>query len=179
MEFNYTSSLIDKKSSGGDSIEDRINRLDDDITMLILKYNGFKTEEYSYKTPATRENYKEFNKWLVNICDKFKLNDSLKYKLELIAEELYTNVCFYAYEENESGEITVKFDIQNNDVILRFIDRGTPYNHLEKPDPDLNMSPENRDKGGLGIYIVKQYADDIEYEHKNNENILTIKIKNV
>jgi len=149
----------------------------DDMTMLILKYNGINTEEYVYNTPATRENYKNFNKWLIKLCDKFKLNESLQYKLELISEELYTNVCSYAYD-GENGAIKVEFNVIGKDVILKFKDNGTPYNPLERPDPDLNAPPEERDKGGLGVYIVKQYADDIEYEYKDNTNILTIKLRN-
>ena len=149
----------------------------DDMTMLILKYNGSETEQYVYNTPATRENYKYFNKWLLEICDKFKLNDSLKYKLELISEELYTNVCSYAYEGG-NGEIKVEIFTKNNYVILQFKDNGIPYNPLERPEPDLDAPPEERDKGGLGIYIVKQYADDISYEYKENTNILTIRIIN-
>ena len=150
----------------------------DDMTMLTLKYNGIETEEYVYNTPATRENYKNFNKWLINLCDKFKLNESIQYKLELISEELYTNVCSYAYEE-ESGIIKVELNVVGEDVVLQFRDNGVQYNPLERQDPNLNAPPEERDKGGLGIYIVKQYADDIEYEYKDNTNILTIKLRNI
>lgn len=150
----------------------------DDMTMVTLKYNGLETEEYVYNTPATRENYKNFNKWLTDLCDKFKLNESLQYKLELISEELYTNVCSYAYD-SEGGVIKVEFNVMGEDVILKFSDYGIPYNPLERPDPDLNAPPEERDKGGLGIYIIKQYADDIEYEYKNNMNNLIIKLKNI
>ena len=65
------------------------------------------------------------------------------------------------------------------DVVLQFRDNGVQYNPLERQDPNLNAPPEERDKGGLGIYIVKQYADDIEYEYKDNTNILTIKLRNI
>ncbi|MBR2525873.1 SpoIIE family protein phosphatase [bacterium] len=150
----------------------------DDMTMVSLKYNGLETEEYVYNTPATRENYKHFNKWLMDLCDKFKLNESLQYKLELISEELYTNVCSYAYD-SEGGVIKVELNIVGEDVILKFSDYGIPYDPLKRPDPDLNAPPEERDKGGLGIYIIKQYADDIEYEYKDNMNNLIIRLRNI
>lgn len=58
---------------------------------------------------------------------------------------------------------------------MRFEDDGVPYNPLEKPDPDINLPPEQRPLGGLGIFMVKEMADDIQYEYTNNSNILILK----
>ena len=62
-------------------------------------------------------------------------------------------------------------------VILTFIDQGVPYNPLETSDPDISLSAEDREIGGLGIYIVKKSMDDISYEYKDGKNILKIKKK--
>ena len=59
--------------------------------------------------------------------------------------------------------------------IVSFLDRGVPYDPLAKPDPDLDQPLQKRRRGGLGIYMVKQYMDSIEYEYRDGQNILTLK----
>ena len=72
--------------------------------------------------------------------------------------------------------IYVSIDNSNNEITLKFEDEGSPYNPLEKPDPDITLPPEERPLGGLGIFMVKEMAKDISYERNKNRNILTIKI---
>jgi anti-sigma regulatory factor (Ser/Thr protein kinase) len=60
-------------------------------------------------------------------------------------------------------------------VLITFIDKGVPYDPLLKKDPDVNAPKEERQIGGLGIYLVKKTMDDVVYEYKNGQNILTIK----
>lgn len=60
-------------------------------------------------------------------------------------------------------------------VVITFIDNGIPYDPLAKDDPDTSLSAEEREIGGLGIYMVKKSMDDITYEYKNGQNILTLK----
>ena len=59
-------------------------------------------------------------------------------------------------------------------VVITFIDGGTPYNPLEKEDPDITLSAEEREIGGLGIFMVKKSMDSIDYEYKDGQNILRI-----
>ena len=63
-------------------------------------------------------------------------------------------------------------------VVITFIDNGVPYDPLAKADPDTTLSAEERDIGGLGIYMVKKSMDEIAYEYKDGQNILKIK-KNI
>ena len=60
-------------------------------------------------------------------------------------------------------------------LCMIFRDSGVPFNPLERPDPDITLSAEDRSIGGLGIYLTKKYMDKIEYRYENDENILTIK----
>ena len=128
------------------------------------------SESYGSK----RKNYKDFYKWLHNICDQWQINDELKNKLDMCGEEIYANIAFYAYPQTE-GDIRVAVLKDETQVTLKFADDGIPYNPLEKPDPDITLPPEQRPLGGLGIFMVKEMADDIHYEYKNNSNILTLK----
>lgn len=147
----------------------------DDMTMLIFKYNGSNDKTETYKGIASRENFKEYMNWLDNVCKSFNLTQEVCGKLNLISEELYTNIFSYAYKDNQ-GNIEVSLKKGNNALVISFSDNGIPYNPLEKPDPDVTLPPESRDQGGLGIFIVKNTVDEIGYKYKDNTNILTMKI---
>ena len=97
-------------------------------------------------------------------------------QIDIAIDELFGNIAHYAYAP-ESGDATVRveFTDDTNSVIITFVDRGTPYDPLEKEDPDVTLSAEDRKIGGLGIYMVKKSMDDITYEYKDGMNILAIK----
>lgn len=99
-------------------------------------------------------------------------------QLDIAVEEIYVNIAHYAYHP-EIGEATVCCSVGGNplQVIVQFLDRGKPYNPLEKEDPDITVSAEDRQVGGLGIYMVKKSMDDITYEYRSGKNVLTIKKK--
>ena len=95
-------------------------------------------------------------------------------KLELVTEEIFVNIANYAYGEGEGdAEIIAKYD--GSSVFLTFIDSGRHYNPLEKSDPDVTLSAEDRQIGGLGIFLVKKSTDDAEYEYKDGKNIFTVR----
>lgn len=94
--------------------------------------------------------------------------------INVAVEEIFVNVCYYAYEgiENKGVEISCSFD---DDVEkITFIDEGIPFNPLERRDPDVNISAEERNIGGLGIYMVKKTMDKCDYERKDGKNIFSI-----
>lgn len=100
-------------------------------------------------------------------------------QIEVAVEELYVNIAHYAYNP-EVGSATIRVEVQEDPlaVIITFIDNGIPYDPLKKEDPDVTLSAEERQIGGLGIYMVKKSMDDISYEYKDGQNILKIK-KNI
>ncbi len=142
----------------------------DDITMLMFKYYG---KENTYKNLASKENYKRFNTWLNDCFERNNVLFGLRQNIELSFEEIYTNIFSYAYPDGV-GEVEISIYKENDDVVLRFVDWGIPYNPLEKQDPDISLSPEERPIGGLGIFMVKQMSKDIEYKYED-KNILTVK----
>ncbi len=146
----------------------------DDITMLLFKYNGQShRKEMNFKDKAVIENYKPFYTWLHNACEEWGTNDELKNTLDMCSEEIFANITFYAYPF-EQGEIEIYIKNEHNQITLKFIDSGVPYNPLEKPDPDITLPPEDRPLGGLGIYMVKQMAKEVIYERIDEQNILTL-----
>ena len=99
-------------------------------------------------------------------------------QIDIAIDELFGNIAHYAYNP-EIGQATVRVEVIEDPlaVTITFIDNGVPYDPLAKADPDTTLSAEDREMGGLGIYMVKKSMDDITYEYKDGQNILTIKKK--
>ena len=97
-------------------------------------------------------------------------------QIDIAIDELFSNIAYYAYNP-DIGHATVRVEVQQEPlaVVISFIDHGIPYDPLAKEDPDTTLSAEERDIGGLGIYMVKKSMDAVTYEYKNGQNILTIK----
>ena len=90
-------------------------------------------------------------------------------------EEVFVNVAHYAYGEGE-GDVTlgIGFDEESRNITFRMTDKGVPFDPLAKSDPDITLSAEEREIGGLGIFITKKTMDSVSYAYENGENILTM-----
>jgi len=144
----------------------------DDLTMMALIYKGDSAMKKKFNASMD-----ELNNVLKFIDDGIKdIKDSkLLKKFNLVVEEIFVNIVSYAYSDNDTNN-TVTISIKDNDdkTIITFIDSGKHFNPLIKDDPDLSLSVDERPIGGLGIYLVKKMMDNVEYEYKDNKNILTI-----
>lgn len=99
--------------------------------------------------------------------------------VEMIAEEIYTNIASYAYPDvTKEARIICKVTDDPLTMTVIFEDWGIPYNPLLKEDPDITASVEDRPIGGLGIFMTKKMMDDVSYEYKDGRNRLTIR-KNI
>lgn len=101
----------------------------------------------------------------------------LTMQVVLCIEELFVNVASYAYD-NLKGVCIINLETQHTDkqgkVSIEIIDFGKPFNPLEKEDPDITLSAEDRQIGGLGIYMVKQTMDQVTYDYKDEKNMLRL-----
>ena len=97
-------------------------------------------------------------------------------QIDIAIDELFGNIAHYAYNP-DVGSATVRVEVTEEPlaVIITFIDGGVPYDPLAAADPDITLSAEERQIGGLGIYMVKKSMDEITYEYKDGKNILSIK----
>ena len=107
-----------------------------------------------------------------------QLNCSMKVQtqIEIAVEELFVNIANYAYNPDE-GPATVRVEVEKEPpaISITFIDEGVPYDPLAKEDPDVTLGADERQIGGLGIFMVKESMDDIDYEYKDGKNILHIR----
>lgn len=91
--------------------------------------------------------------------------------LSVVVEEIVLNIVDYSH----SDYIDVEIIRDEETFTLRFHDGGVPFNPLEREFPDFSIPMEDRKIGGLGIFMVIQYMDDVAYEHTGGENILTVR----
>ncbi len=96
-------------------------------------------------------------------------------QLDVAVEEIFVNIASYAYQPGEGDALIQLEKLEGPDrIVVTFTDSGTPYDPLAKEDPDVTLSAEERQIGGLGIYMVKKSMDEMAYEYKDKKNILKI-----
>ena len=97
-------------------------------------------------------------------------------QIELALDEILTNIASYAYKPG-TGDATIRVDIDPDTrmATIVFLDSGVPYDPLQKADPDTTLSADERQIGGLGIFLVKKTMDDMFYAYEDGKNVLTLK----
>lgn len=101
----------------------------------------------------------------------------LAMNINLVLEEALSNIIFYAYNDNKKHEIKIKISLNNNLITMEIIDDGVPFNPLENPSPNINLPAKERPVGGLGIFLMSQIMDEMDYARKKKQNVLTLKKK--
>ena len=119
------------------------------------------------------------NDVLAFIDEKLEENDcpmKVQMQIDVAVEEIFVNIASYAYNP-DVGPATISAEVSEDplEVTISFMDNGVPYDPLAKEDPDVTLSAEERQIGGLGIYMVKKSMDNVSYEYKDGQNIFTIK----
>lgn len=103
-------------------------------------------------------------------------DEMLRFRLRLSIEEAVENVVRYAYEDGIGWlEAGTEIDVDGPTLVIVLRDAGTPFNPLDRPDPDTDAPLEERQIGGLGIFLCKQMMDSVEYRYEDGCNILTMK----
>ena len=130
-------------------------------------------ETLKNKTLVIRNNIDELNRlviFLEALEEEWELPMGLIPSINLALEEALTNVIFYAYEKNTENNISVDFSKEGNKLTIIITDSGKPYDPLQKEDPDVNLSAEDRPIGGLGIFLIKQIMNEVSYQRIENKN---------
>ena len=125
--------------------------------------------------PAKVEALSDVLSFVDLMLEKYECPMKIQMAVCVAIEELFVNVARYAYKGGE-GEVNfgIGFDKESRTVTFRMADKGIPFDPLKKPDPDITLSAEDREIGGLGIFITKKTMNSIEYAYENGENILTM-----
>ena len=130
---------------------------------------------YEVVVEALKENLGEVSAFVDSHLEEINCPIKAQMQLDIAVEELFVNIANYAYAP-DTGKATIRLEINEEplSVSITFIDNGVPYDPLAKADPDITLSAEERAIGGLGIFMVKKSMDDMFYEYKDSQNVLTI-----
>ncbi len=125
---------------------------------------------------AVLENLDTVLQFVDTHLEQAECSPKIQMQIDLAVEEIFVNIANYAYHP-ETGPATVRVEVRpdGSAVTITFIDQGVPFDPLAKEDPDVTLPSEQRKVGGLGVFLVKQNMDDIQYEYLNGSNILTLK----
>ena len=125
---------------------------------------------------ATIENIETVTDFVNGQLEAYDCPMKAQMQIDIAIDELFGNIAHYAYNP-EVGDATVRVEVIEDPlaVVITFIDKGVPYDPLAKADPNIALSAEEREIGGLGIFMVKKTMDEITYEYKDGQNILAIK----
>jgi anti-sigma regulatory factor (Ser/Thr protein kinase) len=129
---------------------------------------------YELNILAKVANLDEVIAFLDDIMEKHQIAQKIRTQLDIAVEEIFVNIAHYGYPK-EDGTAQICVTLENNCFFIRFRDQGTPYDPLQKKDPDITLSADDRPIGGLGIFMVKKSMDDVSYEYKDGCNVLLIK----
>ena len=125
---------------------------------------------------AVEDNLQEVKDFVESKLETADCSPKTSFHIEIALEEIFINIARYAYAPG-NGRVTVRAELSDEPsaVTITFIDHGIPYDPLAKEDPDLTIPAEDRPVGGLGIFLTKKTMDEVSYEYKDGQNILTLK----
>lgn len=135
-----------------------------------------KIDNCTIKLPADIQYWEELEDFMSKELEKSDVPKDRIMKTLIAIEEIFVNIAHYAYP-GRKGFVWIKNFVSENMYQITFIDEGTPYNPLEKNDPDITLNLNDREIGGLGIFMVKNITDKVDYQHIGNQNQFTIGIK--
>ena len=152
----------------------------DDLTMMAIQYIRQQSDVQMRKSIVLSNDTQEvpqLNAFVEDVCQIVGFNQSVTMQIKLAVEEAVVNVMKYAYPSGHRGDVTI--EAASNDVRLKFtiIDSGQPFDPTVQAAVDTTLSAKERKIGGLGIHIIRQNMDSINYERMDNLNVLTLRKK--
>ena len=149
----------------------------DDLTLLAIRYTPKTFVSTMSETLVLKNDVKEvakFSAFIKSVLEKLDIELSLARQLRLAVEEAVVNVIDYAYPIGQQGEIEIKVMSDGKTLKTTIIDSGVAFDPTAKEKADTTLSAEDRQIGGLGILLVRELMDTLNYERSDGKNILTL-----
>ena len=121
------------------------------------------------------EELEQVARFVEDIGDELGLDMELRMNLNLVMEEMVSNVIFYAYPEGTEAEIELLAECDGKELTFVLSDKGRELDPTLKEDADVNTNPAEREIGGMGIFIVKNIMNQVTYQRLEGKNLLTMK----
>jgi anti-sigma regulatory factor (Ser/Thr protein kinase) len=113
----------------------------------------------------------------VRFVEQCGVGERAVYVANLAIEELATNILKYGYDDTAAHEILLRIEILEGELLVVLEDDGHAFNPIAAPEPDVVQPAEERPPGGLGIYLIRNLAERLEYERRDGRNRLTVRIR--
>lgn len=125
---------------------------------------------------ADVKNIPEVTDFVNEILEEADCPIKVQMQIAVVLDEIFANISLYAYDK-AGGEATVSVDVSGEPKVISitFKDRGKPFDPLNREDPDVTLSVEEREIGGLGIFMVKKMMDEVIYRYEEGMNVLTVR----
>ncbi|MBR4913003.1 MAG: SpoIIE family protein phosphatase [Bacteroidales bacterium] len=146
----------------------------DDLTLLAIRY--LSTKEQLTLTNDIQE-LERLEPFLENFFNRNNLDVTLLPSVNLALEEALANVIMYAYPKGVQGEVTLSTNIKGEDILMEIKDKGAPFDPLQQQEANLDVPLEERQIGGLGIHLIKEIMDGVEYARADGKNVLKMRKK--
>lgn len=144
----------------------------DDITMLAFELSDM-IGGNSLTVKPTEESISQVSEFVESKLKELNISDKIIIKVNIAVDEIYSNIV----RCSGADSVTIVCAERDDNVQLIFQDNGVEYNPLKAEDPDISLSADERQIGGLGVFMVKKYMDTVEYQYKDGKNVLTIEKK--
>ena len=148
----------------------------DELLALLEKTDTLLFSPNELELEAAAENLAEVQAFVDERLERTDCTPKAQMQIAVAVEEIFINIASYAYAPDK-GKATVRVEVSEDPVTvtITFVDHGMPYDPLAREDPNISLPAEQRDAGGLGIFMTKKIMDDVIYEYKDGQNILTLK----
>jgi sigma-B regulation protein RsbU (phosphoserine phosphatase) len=175
LKYNGGGTPADSRGATDSQSEERVSGNDNAPVMYYNARRGLRMEEISVE--ARTENLEAVLRFVSEHLERRGCDSKLMTQISLAVEEIFVNIANYAYAPR-SGDAFVRVAADpEREVVVELEDGGVPYNPLEKSDPDMQALAHERKIGGLGVFLVKNIMDSVEYRNEDGRNILTM-VKN-
>ena len=148
----------------------------DDITVVCIKYNA-ETMEKSIILANDIAEISRLNMFVEEIGEEFSLAPDVTFNLNLVLEEAVVNIINYAYPKEEHQTIYLSARLRNGSIVLVLTDTGKEFDPTMVPEADITLSADERQIGGLGIFLIRQIMNEVKYERIEGKNVLTLEKK--
>lgn len=143
---------------------------------MTTEHSDAKT--FSLQLPAEFDHLPIFLDHVRQTAQVAGLADAQGTRLELAVEEALVNVFNYAYARQDNpGVVICRVGVEEDGLMVEIVDEGPPFDPLARPDPDTALELEQRQPGGLGIFMIRQLTDEVSYRREEDQNVLTIRMQ--
>ncbi len=153
----------------------------DDLTMMAIQYTKVQESDSRLQRSITLSNnideVPQLAAFVDEVCESVGFDMGTTMSMNLAIEEAVVNAMSYAYPSGTKGNIIIEAKANSRRLKFVIIDMGTPFDPTTKAEVDTSLSAEERPIGGLGIHLVRQIMDSINYERTNGMNVLTLRKK--